>query len=538
MIIFSFINYNYTVTSRYAVVIQKSLNLSCLLGEMQPIERLGEAGIGHEKLVENCLVGVYIIQDGVFKYVNPEFSRIFGYSRSELIGMRYTELIAKGDLKKLSKGVCERRLGKGKPIRYEIRGVRKDGTIIDLEVFSVPTVFEGRPAVQGTVLDITERKKLIKELKKERKKFEIICQSIEDPLYLIGKNFDIKYANQKFKEEFNLKRDKKCYKVIYKRKSPCKFCPLHRVLKHRKSIKYETTANSKCYECVSSFVYYNSSPAMLTLMRDITERKEMEEKLRKSKLAFFNMLKDLHEAYEKLKKAYEMVREADKVKGDILANVSHELKTPLTIALGLIDLSLEEEKNENIKEFLERAKKALKRQQVLIDNLINLSRIEKGEFKLKFSFIRLDKLIEECIDELSEKAGKKHVKISVECPPIDVNVDRIELKHVIVNLLDNAIKFNREGGEVTVKVREKGKEVEVCIEDTGIGIEKKYLRKIFEPFFQVDMSARRRYGGAGLGLTIVKRILDLHRGKITVETSPGKGSKFCFSVPILGDLDV
>jgi len=608
-----------------------------------------ESELLYKSLVENCLVGVYIIQDDVFKYVNSEFARIFGYRREELMGTNYKRLVAPEDLDRVVKGVTERQKGKGKPTRYKFKAVRKNGDIIHVEVFSTPIIYKGKPAIQGMLIDITKS-----EI--EKRNFKTLCHNMGDCLFVVGGDFRIKYENRRFEEDFGKGIGDYCYHAIFDRESPCDDCIIKEALKKGKIVKREIKAtNNRFYECVSSLFYhdYDSKPTVITLMhditekkkiedsekewrnifnsiadgiaiidknfnitkinkgfvelfglpeekiigkkcyeiihkkdcpdegclflkaiktkksehmeffspnirkylsiisspifkngeitktvhviRDITERKKVEISLERSKLAFFNMLKDLHEAHEKLRVAYEKVKEADKVKSAILANVSHELKTPLTIALGMIDIAMDEKNDEERKNMLIKAKKSLLRQLKIIEDLIGLAQIEKGEFIRTISFIRLDEIIEECIRELKEKATEKEIKIIALLTPIRVSVDRVEIKHAILNLLDNAIKFNKKGGKILITLRRKEKDVEVCIEDTGIGISKKHLKKIFEPFYQVDMSVRRKYGGTGLGLTIAKRIIELHGGKIRVESQVNKGSKFCFTLPIVRD---
>ncbi len=106
------------------------------------------------------------------------------------------------------------------------------------------------------------------------------------------------------------------------------------------------------------------------------------------------------------------------------------------------------------------------------------------------------------------------------------------LKHVFHNLIDNAIKFNKDGGEVLIEAREKQGMIEVCVSDTGIGIPRELQKKVFERFYQVDSSLTRRYGGTGMGLEIAREIMEAHGGEIKVESRPGGGSRFCFTLPI------
>ncbi|WP_456473946.1 PAS domain-containing sensor histidine kinase [Candidatus Pyrohabitans sp.] len=271
------------------------------------------------------------------------------------------------------------------------------------------------------------------------------------------------------------------------------------------------------------------------IVRDITPRKRYEEMLKQSKDAYFNMLQDLEKAHEELKFAYNDLREIDRIKTDIISNVSHELKTPLTVARGFIELVMNDVDN-STRDYLKKAAEALDKQKHIIDDLVKVAEIHRGGVSLNFEIASLEDLIREAVESKESMAAHQGIKIYLELdrelPPVKVDVNSIE--HVLNNLLDNAIKFNREGGEVRVKGYQMkgGASVVVCIEDTGIGIEERHLERIFEPLYQVDSSSTRCYPGTGMGLALAKRLVELHGGSIWVESEPGKGSKFCFTLPL------
>jgi signal transduction histidine kinase len=214
--------------------------------------------------------------------------------------------------------------------------------------------------------------------------------------------------------------------------------------------------------------------------------------------------------------------------------VSHELKTPLTVARGFIELAMGEVDGD-AKEYLKLAQEALERQNHIIDDLVKVAEIHRGEASLELEVADIANIIREVVERKEELANRQEVKIHVELdrhlPPVKVDV--MGIKHVLNNLVDNAIKFNRTGGEVRIKAsRLAAGFLVVCVEDTGIGIEKHHLEKIFEPLFQVDSSTTRRYPGTGMGLALAKRMVELHGGTIWAESEPGKGSKFCFTLPV------
>jgi PAS domain S-box-containing protein len=250
---------------------------------------------------------------------------------------------------------------------------------------------------------------------------------------------------------------------------------------------------------------------------DVTERRRAEEELKL--------------AYEKLQCAHKELKTLDEMKGNIIANVSHELRTPITVAKGALELAMDEDDQEKRRELLSMAMNALVRQNFIIEDLLQAARLEKGELRLEK--VDLGELIERVAEEFKPVLMKHGLRMEVKLeslPP--VRGDPNQLMHVLRNLISNAIKFNREGGSVTVEARRNDSKVEVCIADTGIGIPEEELEKIFERFYQIDASPTRRYGGTGLGLAIVKEIVEAHGGEVRVSSKLGEGSRFCFTLPV------
>ncbi|MEE9474056.1 MAG: ATP-binding protein [Candidatus Hydrothermarchaeaceae archaeon] len=241
------------------------------------------------------------------------------------------------------------------------------------------------------------------------------------------------------------------------------------------------------------------------------------------------------EAEEKLQKAYEELKTLDELKTNILSNVSHELRTPITIVKGALEIAVDEENTEERNRVLVTARSALVRQDSIIEDLVEATKIKKK--KLKLEPVDVAGAITIVGGEVKPTLAKHKLKMKVnldkELPK--VRADFEALIHMLRNLIDNAIKFNKEGGEVIVETGEKEGMVEVCVKDTGIGIPEDRFDKIFEHLYQVDSSSTRRYGGTGMGLAIVKKIVEAHGGEIAVESELGKGSTFCFTLRIVED---
>ncbi len=233
-------------------------------------------------------------------------------------------------------------------------------------------------------------------------------------------------------------------------------------------------------------------------------------------------------------KAYEELSELDRLKSDFVAIASHELQTPLTIILGYISF-LKERATGEAGEQVEIVLQSALRLRSLIDDMINLRHIETGEAELELERLSLNELVTTITAEFASLAEAKRQSIGIRLapqPPM-VEADRQKLHLVLANLLSNAIKFTPEGGRIQVEVETKGNEVWVSVRDTGIGIPPREQERIFDRFYQVEPSLTRRFEGMGLGLSIAKGMVELHGGRIWVESVEGMGSSFTFALPLL-----
>ncbi|MEE8403464.1 MAG: ATP-binding protein [Candidatus Hydrothermarchaeaceae archaeon] len=240
------------------------------------------------------------------------------------------------------------------------------------------------------------------------------------------------------------------------------------------------------------------------------------------------------QAEEELKKAYGDLKTLDDLKSNIITNVRHELRTPITIANDSLELLKEETTGVERNRLIAVARDALLKQDMIVDNLVNAAVMEKRKFELKLEPLDMAQMIPSVIDEFKPVATRK--KITVESKIGEglprVSADYHEMEYVLRNIFDNALKFTGKGGKITVDAREETGMVEICVADTGIGIAKEHHEKIFEHFYQIDSGAMRRYSGTGMGLPVAKGVVEAHGGKIWVESEPGKGSKFCFTLPV------
>lgn len=302
--------------------------------------------------------------------------------------------------------------------------------------------------------------------------------------------------------------------------------------------------------------------AIVTVTRDITGHERMEEELRKAydrvgkeveerTKELLNAKEDLEIQAWGLKKTNEGIRilykeleeknkelqRLNELKDEFLSTVSHELATPLTIIKEGVRLVSDEmlgKVNEQQKEFLTIASNNVDRLTRLIVDLLDISKIEAGEMEIKKTSIDIKSLMRKLVSSFELKVEQKKLELRVNVPEeeTDIYADEHRITQVFSNLVDNAIKFTEEGC-IEISVKDEGNEVKCCVADTGIGISRKDIPKLFDKFTQFGRKPGPGEKGTGLGLAISSRIVELHGGRMWVESQPGRGSKFYFSLPKL-----
>jgi len=228
------------------------------------------------------------------------------------------------------------------------------------------------------------------------------------------------------------------------------------------------------------------------------------------------------------------IRRLETMRRDFVANVSHELKTPLTSIKGFLETLLEGalDDKENNRRFLIIMQNHTERLNKLVDDLLSLSHLESKEMLLKKDIFNLRQQVEKVITNYEVQLKNRDIKIKNELPiSISVNADKDKLEGVFTNLIDNAVKFNKEKGIIRIYSQDEERRIKIVIEDSGIGIPEKDIPRIFERFYRVDKARSRELGGTGLGLSIVKHIVELHGGNVGVESVEGLGSKVWFTLP-------
>jgi PAS domain S-box-containing protein len=466
----------------------------------------------HLERVINSTKDSILVIDGDYTIIdaNPAAFELTGLSKDEIIGKKCYEVNHRKDVP------CEdvpcpvkEIFEKGEPINAIHEHFNKDGKLYIVDVTASPIKEE-----EGSVVGVVEVARDITERKEAEEKIKRLSQFPElnpNPIFQVRKDGKILYYNPGgLNYVDNAKNIKDMLPKDYKELA-AKAC------ESWKRIEIDHRYGNVVINYLISPI---SEETVHIYGSDITERKEAEERL--------------EETYSKLEETYAELRTLDTLKTDIISNVSHELRTPITISKGALELAFEEEDAEGRHKLLKLAIDALRRQDHIVGDLIEAATARVGKKDLNLTRVDIAQLIALKSSEFKSTADKQKIKIDVRTPeslPM-VKADAEEIMHVLWNLIDNAIKFNKSKGGVVIEAGKSENMVRVCISDSGIGIPEDQLDKIFEWLYQRDPSSTRTYSGTGMGLAIVKEIVEAHGGEITVKSTPGEGSTFCFTLPI------
>ena len=229
------------------------------------------------------------------------------------------------------------------------------------------------------------------------------------------------------------------------------------------------------------------------------------------------------------------LKQLESARKEFVANVSHELRTPLSLIKGYVETLLDGAKDnpEVAAKFLQTIERNADRLKLLIEDLLTISELESGRIKLNLQVVALRPVVDKVIDDLKVRAGAKNMNMFNRAPELSLRADSNRLEQVLGNLVDNAIKYGRPNGNVTVGANPAGDGfAEIMVRDDGPGIPREALERIFERFYRVDKARSREQGGTGLGLSIVKHIVQTHGGKVWARSEPGQGATFYFTMPL------
>ncbi len=348
-----------------------------------------------------------------------------------------------------------------------------------------------------------------------------ILDTLWEPLLVLESNLRVRSANDAFYRHFQVEPAETVGRLIYELGNGQWDIPLLRKLLEEILPK---EAHFLDFEIRHSFEQIGRRTLLLNArridhlelillaMEDITERKEIEA----------------------CNKAVAVAEEGSRAKSEFLANMSHEIRTPMTVFLGALEMLLQLEGNPAHRELLEMADQSAQRLRALLDDILDLSRIEAKGVNLEEAPFNLQTLVQSSMQRMDGKARKKNLRLEVDIPPeIPATLvgDPGRLGQILLHLIDNAVKFTHQG-EVRLSVRIYDGNLEFSVSDTGVGVPEEKKEIVFQQFSQADGSFTRQYDGAGLGLAIAKGLLQLMEGEIGLRDRPQGGSIFFFTLPL------
>ncbi|MBK6850202.1 MAG: PAS domain S-box protein [Burkholderiales bacterium] len=447
---------------------------------------------------------------GVYVDANTSLCHMLGYSRDDLIGLRASDIVAEPDLVHI--GPALRRIKADSDYHREWRFRRKDSSVFAAEVRATKMPDGNLIAM---IHDVTERKRIEARLGR-------LVDSNAQGVFFWNSHGDITKANDAFLRIVGYSRaDLDEGRVGWANMTPPEFAELDRLSLEQITThgvctpfekEYLRKDGSRVPVLLGAASFEDSPDEGVCFVLDISERKRYEQSLRETTLK---------------------AEQANLAKSEFLANMSHEIRTPMNAVIGLSYLLGRSQLDTEQMVLLNRISLASKSLLAVINDILDLSKIEAGELMLEHRAFDLHTLLNELVDVMSAQADAKVLAFDLDAPadlPHALEGDAMRLAQILTNLLANAIKFT-EHGRVTLQVRALASTADrvslrFAVIDTGIGIAPDVQARLFSPFAQADSSITRRYGGTGLGLSIVKRLVTLMGGQVSLASSPGEGSEF------------
>jgi PAS domain S-box-containing protein len=492
-------------------------------------ERLRESEQRFQRVVELSPDAIAVHAEGVVLFINAVGAKLLGADDpAQVVGRPIAELIHP-DCHEVIRARIEMANRGETPPPAEIRFIRLDGTELYGELASAPLLYQGRPAVQAVVRDLTRRKQAQEALRESEKRFRLIFNQQFQFMAILSPEGVLLDVNELPLRAAGVAREQVLGRLFWETPWWEGLPEMQAGWPDRLAAAARSDAPVFSVDSYRAADGTRVADASLTAVRgsdgsveffivqasDITERKRVEEERERL----------LSEA-----------QEANRLKDEFLATVSHELRTPLTAILGWAHLlrggRLEGESAGKALDTIERNARA---QAQLIDDLLDVSRIVTGKLRLYVVPVSPHTFIDAAVEVVRPAAEAKGVRLQ---KLIDTGVETVmgdpaRLQQVVWNLLTNAVKFTPRGGRVQVRLERVNSQVEIAVADTGAGIPPEFLPHVFERFRQADQKTTRHHGGLGLGLAIVRHLVELHGGTISAESGgAGHGATFTVSLPV------
>lgn len=499
-------------------------------------ERLKESERQFRMLSDHSPIAITVHGGGKILYLNQTGARMIGAkSIEEVVGQPIARFVHPDFMAAVGKRV---RLimdtGQPTPL-FEERFVRLDGEIIDVEVISLPITYDGQKAIQVVIRDITEQKKAEKALRDSEERLRFMAESMPQKMFTTKANGRVDYVNPQWLDYTGM-TTKKFLKDGWQE--------ITHPDDRQKAIDSWTRA-LKTGDAFSCEVRYRRKDGVYRW--HLTQAQAMFDKNGKA-IRWFGSNTDIDDIRSALKREHSLEKRAlrlteqrtqlielNKAKDEFIALASHQLRTPATAVkqfLGLILQGFAGELSEPQRKMLTSANDSNDRQIDIINDLLQVARIDGGKVKLNMEEVDIGVLLSRAAEEMRGTVEERRQKIDLSTSSAHfAKVDPIKMRMVLENLLSNASKYSPPGKRIEASIGHDGGYVSVTIKDEGVGIAPQDISKLFKKFSRIDNPLSLIVGGTGLGLYWAQKIVELHGGTIHVESKPGQGSSFIVSIP-------
>lgn len=483
-------------------------------------------------IFDNATVGILSLDpQHQATLVNPAYANFIGEVGNTLPRPGLQQLLPTTEPERLQQLIDSTEDGQDKPGRSEFEFIDRNGESCwgDVQIAAVHNTAGKLDSLLVTVLDITDRREMESELIRQFALLQALLDTIPNPIFYKGADTCFLGCNVAYETFFGVdRRDFIGKRVLdldyldeaarqaFQQEDETVITECGRISREVPMADAHGQMHDTLYS-VTGFHTTDGEPGgLIGVIVDITPLKHAEREAETARLA---------------------AEEAAAVKADFLANMSHEIRTPMNAIIGMTHLALQTELNARQRNYLSKVDNAAKGLLGIINDILDLSKIEAGKMLLEHTHFRFNDCLQNLADVCLLKASERNLEllfdIAPEVPDALVG-DPLRLNQVLLNLVGNAIKFT-EQGEVTLSVRvtaqtEDRVELHFAVSDTGIGLSEEQQKQLFTTFSQADTSTTRKYGGSGLGLSICKRIVEIMGGRIGVSSQPGVGSRFHFTL--------
>ena len=576
---------------------------------------------------------VVVDMDGIVRSWNKAAEDYMGYKAGEVIGTSNKQFFANPEEAERIKDIVVK---EGKLKNYRTTVINKVKKRVPIRM-SAALLKNKNGIPVGTVRvsrDVTKEEELEEKIRKERDNLNLILESMADGVYIVSKDYEVEFMNKVLIDDFEDQTGGICYKAFHNREDPCPQCKNTAVM-NGETVRWEwhSRRKNKTYDLIETpLKNIDGTISKLTIFRDISERKRIEEELknaeeryriifehtltalcviaeggrislanqefetlsgyskdeikgkkwsdfiadedlervqnycverregrapaccpfkflnRAGELRYVNAwiepipgvhkciaslldITELKRKEDELRETCEKLTELDAMKRDFLNVAYHEMRSPLAPIVGYASLLERCELPDKGRIYISKIEQCAKELEKMITRMLELAHIDSRKVELIVKEFSLTEVVQEVVKGMEPEAKKKEQVITTDIPEVEIHADKQKTVAILSNLISNAIKYTPAGGEIDIKVEDRGADIRVCVVDTGIGIPAEHLPKIFERFYMVDTSLTRKSGSLGLGLSIVSEYVRMHGGIAWATSELGKGSKFFFIMP-------